>query len=720
MVTVSDAFKTAAKATARRIFSRVKINFTDLFLDPTATAVLSDTQWLTDADVEWFTDASATWDTDDNKASGSYEDQLVNGRRGATRKWASMDGVTLLDGTSFYAPGTTALASFNEIGWWGNEAGYGKCGFMPFFRQLRNFKYDQVVSIEFSSRNITRMDLAADDKRGEWPVNFSYKFYDGSDNLLDTYSVMWNGSAFRSDNIAVNGVAKITLSISKWSSPDTNVKITELSSNLEQIFEDDITESIQITEQREISNDNSIPAGNIAAAEGSFSFINENRQFDTNNQLSPFYGTVRPGSRVRAEIGVQLADGTVEYVEVFAGWSVSWSVPEKSLTASTTARDRLDLLTRTEIEAGAVVEDDTFSDWFKTVFNDAGLSSAEYEIDSVLDGTKYIVPYGWLDKQTHRAALELLARGCSASVYQDRDGLIRVEAWDYLQRNKTTSEVSYTRADYTDKDDQPDYKRLANKIKVTTQPRVAASSSTVYETSASELEDIDPSTSTEYTVTYEDTPVINGSASVYPAVTDVTVTDATYYSWGAVIEVTNDAVTGQQFQLKVTGEILEVQGRQTVQAIDQTSIDTNGEYLFTFPDNVFLQKRALALDIADGLIDIFAETQRDITMNLSPGGSPALELGDKIDVTDKYKNKEYNITQSNLSYDGGLSIQHKGRIVKQFEVWLTDERVTWITDDSEDWLIDILTTYEPWFTDAGAEWLTDNNDDWSSDQIVIT
>ena len=709
MLPVTEEFVAASKANARRVFSRVRINFTDLFLDTTASPVLTTTEWLTEDGQEWFDETDNSWITEDNIALDTFADQLVNGRRGATRKWVAMDGITTHDGTFFYAPGNADLAASNEIGWWGNVSSDSN----------GEFPYDQTVEITFSARNVTRMELSADDKRNEYPVDFKYEFFDGSDVLLDTYVVTGNGSFFRLDNVIVNGVQRIRLTITKWSQPGANVKITEISSILEQIFEDDVIENISVTEQREISNNNSVPIGNIAASESTVTLVNQNRQFDANNQDSPFFGSVRPGSRVRVEIGFRKSDGVVEYVPVFSGWSNTWNVPERELNASTSARDRLDLLRRTEIESIAVIENDTFGDWFETVLTDAGITSTEYVIDSVLYTTKYIVPYGWIVKQSHRDALELLATACSASIYQDREGLIRIEAWDYLQRNKTSSVESYNLSNYMDKDNQPEYSQLVNRLTVTTQPRVPAASSTVYETSANEPETINPNATENYTITYEESPVINAVAIVSPTIAGVTVTGANYYAWGAVIEVTNTNGSGQQFQLQVTGQVLNIQGRQTVTGIDQDSIDANGESAFVFPVNDFLQKRELAVDIADGLIDVFSQTQRDLAIAFSPGGSPALELGDQITITDQYLERNYNLTNTVMRYNGGLSMQHRARIIRQFEPWVTEDNFqSWCTEDGEDWLVSQFLIFETWQTEDGQDWLTEDNDTWQSNRII--
>jgi hypothetical protein len=709
MISVSEEFKTAAKAQARRISSRVKINFTDLFLDPTATALLDASEFAAEDGQDLLAEDSQQFLLEDNITRDTYEDQVVNGRRGSTQKWASMDGVTLLDGTSFHAPGNSDLASFNEIGWWGNVISDGN----------GDFPYPQVISIEFSARNITRMDLAADDKRNEYPVNFEYEFFDGVGASLGTYAVTGNGTPFRSDAVEFTAVEQITLTITKWSTPGTNAKITEISSVLEQVFNGDDVESIQVTEQREISNDNSIPTGNIAASESSVALINRNRQFDANNANSPFFNSVRPGSRVRVEIGILKPDGVVEYVPVFSGWSVSWSVPEKALEAVTTARDRLDLLTRTDIVAGAVETNKTFGYWFEKVLNDAGLSSAEYEIDPVLFGDSYIVPYGWLDNQTHREALELLATGCAGAVYQDRLGIIQVQSIVFMKKNGITAVESYTRADYMDKDNQPVYENLANRVLVVTAPRVPAASATIYETAAGEPETIDGNTVETFTIFYEDTPVINGSASITPPVSGVTITDSTYYSWGAELEVTNTNGTGQQFYFAVTGQVLEIKGRQSVTAINQDSIDNNGEYLFSFKENLFLQKKSLAIIIADGLIDSFSDPQRDLTINFTPGGSPAIELVDKISVTDNYETKEYNIISTEMRYDGSLSIQHKARVVDQFDAFCTEDDQPLLAESGVELLVEQLIVLELFETEAGAPMVTQNNEDLASNRISI-
>jgi hypothetical protein len=82
------------KAKARKLYAELKINFTDVFLDPTIETTSSD-----QARVSWI-------------------NHTVNGRESMSKKWFSLNDDTVCDGTFYCCPGTEELAGFNEFGWW--------------------------------------------------------------------------------------------------------------------------------------------------------------------------------------------------------------------------------------------------------------------------------------------------------------------------------------------------------------------------------------------------------------------------------------------------------------------------------------------------------------------------------------------------------------------------------------------------------------------------
>jgi len=607
--------------------ARVTINFTDLFNDPTASG------------------------TSANENRITQTEQVSDGKTNATFKWMSCDGFSILDGSYHPAPSTPALANSNEVGWWGNVLSGGG----------GVFSSDQIVIATFASRKVTSFSVIGDNKLMEYPVDFDVLFYAGA-VLEHTENITGNTGVVYSDVIPEeSNITSMEVHISKWSHVGRVAKIVEASTAVLKSFDDVDISNFQITEQREISNDNSIPTGNFAAADCSLSLMNADRIFDANNTTSPLFGVVKPNNKIDVEIAVLTTSG-FEYVPVFTGWTRGWDVPDASIEANVEALDILDFLTQTKITSSVVTSGDTFFDWFETVLQDAGLDNTFYNIDTTLNGADYVVPFGWFTDISHRDALEILARACSAAVYQDRLGCIKVDAVNWFDSNNLVSEQTFTRAEYMDKSNQPIYENIANSISVTTSPLVKTTSVLVYETSAAEPETVSASSTEDFTIFYTDEPVSDQVASISPPVAGVSINVSQHFAWGSILTVQNTNGSPQDFQFSVTGSTYEVSGKQTVTKTDTTSITNNGLQEFKYEDNPFLQVKALADDIATELLASFKDPERDLTINFAPGGNPALEQSDRITVTDRYQSKEYNMVSNTMQYNGGLSQQIEGRI----------------------------------------------------------
>lgn len=704
MLQTSAAFDTAISAPTRRVNARVTINYTDIFLDPTVEIQAHGTDYLLEDD----SDIIITEDDLELKSEGqnvaSRTGQSSNGRDQATYKWLSLeptgfkneflledesdqiiteDGVDFLeteeavpiplnklDGTWHFMPGTEAEATYNEVGWWGDFPS----------TDLDVVDGGQGLDLEFSARSVTSFKVVGDNLREEYPVDFTVAFYAGA-SLEGTETVVGNTLVSYSQDITkLDAITMVELQITKWSHPYRVCKILEISTGVFEVYSGNEITSVGVVEEREISNVNTVPTGNISSNEAELSIVNVDRRFDANNTSSKLYNLVKPNNRVDVEIGVITSSGGFEYVPVFTGWTQGWNVPEDAVDASVSARDRLNIMEQTKITTQSVVADDTFGDWFETVLQDAGLAITEYEIDPVLYGTIYVVPYGWFNDITHREALRILSESCSGAVYQDRMGLIRVKAVDYFESNDLESITTYTRAEYMNKTNQPIYENITNKISVTTNPLVLSTGQTVYQTTDNDKETIGSSAVTNYDISYTNTPVSSGVASIDPVVAGVTVTGSTLYAWGGTVEVTNTNGSSQDFRIKVVGTTYSVEGQKAETAIDQTSIDNNGEFFLSFPGNEFLQSTQMAGKIANSLLKSYKDPQRDLTINFEPGGNPAIELDDRISVVDLYQTKEYNIVSQSINYDGGLNMQLSGRFTTT-TVLIAEDDQNIITED---------------------------------------
>lgn len=646
MLTTTPEFDTAISADARKITARIKINYTDAFLDPSISA------------------------ESDGSNRASQTDQVVNGRTETTFKWFSLEtNGNLLDGTFHLMPGTEESANFNEVGWWSDVAADGAGDVI-----------DSAVEISFSERNVTSFQVTGDDKLGEYPVDFTVEFYAGV-SLEDTITVTGNTLVNYSETITLlEDITSAILDITKWSEANKVPKIVEFVTSVFETYDSSNIKNFTVTEQREISNNNSVPTGNIASNEADLSIMNFERRFDSGNTASPLFNLVKPNNKVDIEIGVLTSSGGFEFVPVFTGWTGGWNVPDNSIIASVRARDRLEILNQSNITTSTVIVNNTFFDWFEIVLQDAGMANTEYNIDTVLDGSIYVVPFGWFNNISHRKALQVLAESCSAAVFVDRSGLIQVKSVDYFEVNNLDTELSYNRSEYMDKSNQPIYENIVNKISVTTQPLEKTTSVTVYQTTNADKETISGNSVTEYEITFRKKPISDGVATIDPVVSGVTVTDSDLFAWGGTVEVTNTNGSSEDFRIKVVGSTYAVEGQKTITVLDQDSINDNGIFFLDFKENDFLQGSNLAGKIANSLLKSFKDPQRDLTVSFSPGGNPALESDDRISIVDLYSTKEYNIVSQRIKYDGGLNMEQKGRVTVT-TVMLTEDDQNMITED---------------------------------------
>lgn len=335
-----------------------------------------------------------------------------------------------------------------------------------------------------------------------------------------------------------------------------------------------------------------------------------------------------------------------EEVPLGTFWSGDWTAPEGEIYVQTTGRDRLELLNQSTYSS-QVRQNVTLYDLAIDVLEDYGLE--HYFVDEELQNT--VIPYAYFTPQSHREALRKIAEASLGQCYCDRDGLIRLEGYSYLQ-SKTEPDIVITRDDYFMKDNPNNYMQIANYIEVETQPLRPAPTEEVYR--SSEPVSISAGETISITAYYNSEPCIKPVASVEGV---GSIAEVTYYSWGADVKVTS-SVAGE-FELVINAKPLKVQGAEKVVAKDDDSIRENGRIKYTFPKNPLVQTRRQAQQIADNLLAYFKDPRRDLTIEWR--GNPALLLGDRVRIVDEYGGEDFFITMQNIEYDGGLKVYMEGR-----------------------------------------------------------
>ncbi|MEW6048485.1 MAG: hypothetical protein AB1609_18745, partial [Bacillota bacterium] len=534
---VTQDFLEAMRADKRQVLAKVEVDYTDPFLDQSIAVEASE------------------------QGNVSYPAQTADAVEQVPYKWASLDGSWVLDGSYRLAPTPDKLAQY-QFGWWGSQlAGTDGAFASPY----------PTLTVTHLPRPVHTLKVVGDSARGEYPVDFTIELYAADDTLLHTEAVTGNAEVVWSKALAtpVLDVAKQVLTITKWLHPGRQAKIAEFFTSIKETYLSGDLVSIRLLEEREASQ-GSLPVGNITANEIALVLNNESHKFDPDNTQSPLFRLLKPNRRIRAWLGVEV-NGVPEWVPLGTFWSLDWDSQDDTLEAIVTARDRMELLRKGTFQTSQVQTNVSLYALAEQVLQDAGLTASEYVIDPSLQSI--VVPYAWFEPVSHREALRTIAEAALAVVYADRDGVVRIEPFALAG---ATPALEITEDDYFLPLRAPSKQaEVANQIIVTTQPlRPAATAEEVYRSNAPIT--VPANSTVTVAAYYNQRPVIEATASLVNPPSGVSIVGATYYGWGASVQIRNTTGTDQQVTLSISGKPLTVQNQERAVAEDAASIVENG------------------------------------------------------------------------------------------------------------------------------------------------
>jgi len=538
-----------------------------------------------------------------------------------------------------------------SVGWWGETLSDAVTGNIT--------PGTCVLTVETTERTVEDLLVYGDNKLNEYPVDFTIKVYSTGDVLEHTEIVTGNSDVEWEKSItAVDDVVKLTLDISKWSRPEAVVKIVQFFTALEETYlsENGDLVSINVLEEREHSGA-TIPQGNISSSSLSVRFNNIDDKFSAGNPQSPLYNLLLNNRAVRAYLGCDLRSGERIWFPLGTFYSRDWNAPEGEIYAEMNALDALDRLQQTEFSTSEVYEDKTISELAVIVMTDAGLTAADWEIDSDLGEAAYEIPYAWFDRMSHREALKRLAAACLGQCYCDRDGKIVLEV--YTAPSSQPYDFEYGQHNVFAVDHPLAWSEMINHVQAQAQPRVPSAEQDIC--IDTEEFTVPGSSSVTKTHFFDLSPCVD---VVDPLVFvnaggHVSLDSMTIYSWG-VSAIYSNSDPGDETVTSVTirGKPLEVQGSRIVTAEDTDSIASNGKQSLSEPlSSEFWQTEARAQTAADAVLATYKDPRRDVVMVAR--GNIAQLLGDRIAAPD-YRGEvssDYAIMRQDINWDGGLEIE---------------------------------------------------------------
>ncbi len=457
-----ETLREESKATVRTALAKVKITWTDPFIDVSINTETSESNRV------------------------SYPEQVADLVSEVPKKWFSTNDTDVrLDKTFFPMPSTLAEARKSQVGWWGSQ----NSGANGEFPSLNN----PTLQVSFTSRLIEGFTLTGDNALGEYPVDFSVTvFLSVGDEYvpIEQKEVVGNSEmTFSTKFVSPHFQAtRLLLKVSKWSAPNKVVKVVEFYSDITRTYESDDIMFMSILQEFE-GSEGTLPVGNISCNEMELTLQNVTDQLFYRNTDSDIHSMIKRNRKIEPSLGFQYKDGTSEFVPMGLYWSGDWAVSDTDVGASTTARDRFELLRKKEFPWETVFPSTLSNISLKSLFESVLSSVFDYMYDFFYDITDLdsgtVVPHfdpKFFKGKTYFTVIKELAAASLAYAFMDtptesevaKNGalnkdILRVVKVDtaFPQSLDTNLAIDITKDDFLEKMQPADTESMANSISVT-------------------------------------------------------------------------------------------------------------------------------------------------------------------------------------------------------------------------------------------------------------
>jgi hypothetical protein len=354
------------------------------------------------SDVTAASDVSSITATSDSPLS--VKAQLINKVRNSSYKTATLEQDRFkLDGSFSFADDT--LANNGELGW-SSAIICDSSGV---------FSTPQTITFNFTSNHSSAgLTITFDQVMGEYATDFDMTAYDASNAVIATIVVTGNTDIIATPLGQLFNYRKVSVIIRKWSKPNRRARVMEVDFGIVKQYTDDNLISMNLIEQMDMLS------GQLPSAEFRFAVDNSGRVF---NILNPdgFYKYLQQKQQVIGELGVDIGNGAIEYVQVGNYLLQEWQSDEGSLTASFVARTNLDSMASFDYE-NSTSGSYSLGTLARFIFNLCGVTN--YYIDPAMDS---ILTNTLIKKANCRDILQMIAIAGCANIYVTRSNIITLK-----------------------------------------------------------------------------------------------------------------------------------------------------------------------------------------------------------------------------------------------------------------------------------------------------
>lgn len=160
----------------------------------------------------------------------------------------------------------------------------------------------------------------------------------------------------------------------------------------------------------------------LSTVDFSLQIENYNRMFDVENKASAIH-YLEVGQEVTVRYGYDVREGKTVWMDGCVTYLSDWEADDTMMSFN--SKDKIDDLSDTYYRGLYRPEGITLYDLALDVLTDAGLDDRAYDLDEYL---RKVTVYNPLPCVSHKECLQIIANAGRCKLYQDRKGIIRIQA----------------------------------------------------------------------------------------------------------------------------------------------------------------------------------------------------------------------------------------------------------------------------------------------------
>lgn len=330
-------------------------------------------------------------------------DQATDGVRDSKRYATFEPGRWPLNGSVALPPALDELPEA-QVGWWSDNL----CD------ENGIFSNPETLDIVFAqAANLIGVSITFDPAFDECAKDFALTVYDANNSEIHIENVINNRLARFVLEQGLQGVKRISVAISTWSVGYRRARVLEVDFGIVYVYGAGDMTDLNVLREVDLLSE-SLPAGELK-----YVLDNQAKRFSVFGPSGAYHG-LQKRQPVKAELGAEV-DGQTEFVPVGMYYLTDWASDEEAMTASFTARDRLDWLSQGRYRRGSFGQKSLY-DLAADILDDAGIDN--YVLDDCLKVIHTSQPVPVL---SHREALRIVAQASRCVVYVDTDDVLRVQ-----------------------------------------------------------------------------------------------------------------------------------------------------------------------------------------------------------------------------------------------------------------------------------------------------